>query len=277
MPELPEVETTRRGIATIITGQPLLRMLVHEPRMRWPVPADLPDRVQNQPVLSCGRRGKYLLLSFPGGTQIVHLGMSGSLRNSPMDTPRRKHDHIEWIFPKARLLLHDPRRFGAVVWHDEQDGPIEQHPLLRQLGIEPFDPAFDGVFLHHHLAGKSQPIKLTLLSGRPVVGVGNIYASEALFKARIHPETPAGKLSLRRCLRLADAIRETLAQALDSGGSTLRDYVSATGEPGAYFAIHAAVYERDGQPCRVCATPIRRMTQGQRSTYYCPRCQRKTS
>lgn len=276
MPELPEVETTRRGIATIITGQPLQRMLLHETRMRWPVPTDLPAHVENLPVLSCGRRGKYLLLEFASGTQIVHLGMSGSLRNAPLDSPRRKHDHIEWIFPTARLLLHDPRRFGAVLWHNKQDGPIEQHPLLRNLGIEPFDPTFNGPFLRRHLAGKSQAIKLTLLSGRPVVGVGNIYASEALFKARIHPQTPAGTLSAIRCQRLADAIRETLGQALDSGGSTLRDYVSASGEPGAYFAIHAAVYEREGQPCLRCTNPIRRMTQGQRSTYYCSRCQRKT-
>jgi len=274
MPELPEVETTRRGIATIMPGHVLTRLIVHETRMRWPIAPDLADKVANQIVLGCGRRGKYLLIHFNNGTQIIHLGMSGSLRRAPMDEARLKHDHVEWIFPHARFLLHDPRRFGAVMWHDADNGPVTNHPLLAGLGIEPFDPLFTGGHLHQGLKGKTQSIKQALLAGTIVVGVGNIYASEALFRARINPKTAAGTISSGRCERLAVAIRQTLEEALKSGGSTLRDYVDAKGEPGAYFELFAAVYNRAQQPCRVCQTPIRRIVQGQRATYYCPRCQR---
>lgn len=275
MPELPEVETTRRGIATIMTGHALQRFIVHEPRMRWPVPEDLPSLINGRIVLACERRGKYLLLQFEHGTQIIHLGMSGSLRRVPPDEPRRKHDHAEWIFEHARFLLHDPRRFGAVLWHNATDGPVAQHPLLSRLGIEPFDPQFTPRYLHDRLRGKTQAIKQALLAGDIVVGVGNIYASEALFQARINPRTAAGTLSPARCMTLTHAIQATLRNALDSGGSTLRDYVNATGEPGAYFALHSAVYEKGGQPCQLCATPIRRIVQGQRATYFCPKCQRR--
>jgi formamidopyrimidine-DNA glycosylase len=181
---------------------------------------------------------------------------------------------VEWVFEHAILRLHDPRRFGAVLWHATDDGPIEFHPLLAKLGIEPFDARFGAEWLRDQFRGRSAPIKQVLLAGEAVVGVGNIYASESLFRARINPRTPAGKLSLARCARLAQAIRETLADALESGGSTLRDYVGAGGEPGSYFTIHAAVYERAGQPCRTCGTPIKRFVQGQRATYYCPSCQR---
>ena len=275
MPELPEVETTRRGIATVMPGRILTRFIVHEPRMRWPVPATLPGLIGGKVVLECGRRGKYLLIRFEHGTQIVHLGMSGSLRRVAPDEPRRKHDHAEWLFDNgARFLLHDPRRFGAVLWHAAADGPIEAHPLLARLGMEPFDPGFTAQKLHAGLHGKTLSIKQALLAGQAVVGVGNIYASEALFRARINPRASAGRLSPARCARLFDAIRQTLGDALESGGSTLRDYVDASGEPGAYFTLHAAVYERDGQPCRVCGTAIRRIVQGQRATYYCPSCQR---
>ncbi|MFY3286515.1 bifunctional DNA-formamidopyrimidine glycosylase/DNA-(apurinic or apyrimidinic site) lyase [Achromobacter xylosoxidans] len=274
MPELPEVETTRRGIDAVITGRPLTRLVVHESRMRWPIPTELPALVGGHTVRECGRRGKYLLLRFDHGTQIVHLGMSGSLRSVAPGEFLRKHDHVEWIFDQAVLRLHDPRRFGAVLWHPDADGPVENHPLLAKLGIEPFDPRFDGAWLHHHFKNHGAAIKQVLLAGRAVVGVGNIYASESLFRARINPKTPANKLSRARCDRLADMVRATLTDALTSGGSTLRDYVGATGEPGAYFEIHAAVYERAGQPCRVCGTPIRRIVQGQRATYYCPKCQK---
>lgn len=275
MPELPEVETTRRGIAPLICGQVLQQLLVHESRMRWPVPPDLADLVNGQVVRACERRGKYLILEFDAGSLIVHLGMSGSLRSVPLDEPRRKHDHIEWRFAHARFLLHDPRRFGAVLWHHHEDGPVLQHPLLVGLGIEPFDDAFTGAHLKARFEGKRQEIKQALLAGTAVVGVGNIYASESLFRARINPRTKAGGLSLARCERLCEAIKHTLNDALTSGGSTLRDYVNATGEPGSYFAIHAAVYDREGQPCKVCSAPIRRIVQGQRATYYCPRCQRR--
>ena len=275
MPELPEVETTRRGIATVMTGQPLRALLIHEPRLRWPVPADLPRFVNGQVVRRCDRRGKYLLIFFDTGVMIVHLGMSGSLRRVSLDEPPRKHDHIEWVFENARFLLHDPRRFGAVLWHDLALGPVMAHPLLARLGIEPFDDGFTPGYLHQHLRGKTQSIKQALLGGDIVVGVGNIYASESLFRARINPKTRAGSLSEARTERLWSSIRSTLNDALTSGGSTLRDYVNATGAPGSYFDIHAAVYDRAGQPCRVCQTPIKRIVQGQRATYYCPACQRR--
>jgi len=274
MPELPEVETTRRAIGALITGRTLTCLLVHEPRMRWPVSADMPTQLCGQRVLACERRGKYLLIRFTHGTQIVHLGMSGSLRSAPFAQPRRAHDHVEWRFPETRLLLHDPRRFGAVLWHADSAGAVAQHPLLAHLGMEPFDPAFSGEFLYTQWRGKQQAVKLALLAGQAVVGVGNIYASEALFSAGIHPATSAGRLSKPRCARLADAIRATLTQALDAGGSTLRDYVQVSGEHGTYFKLHAAVYDRAGQPCPRCPGTIRRIVQGQRATYYCPRCQR---
>lgn len=275
MPELPEVETTRRGIATIMPGQTLRQFIVHESRMRWPIPADLPGNINGREVLSCERRGKYLLINFKHGTQIIHLGMSGSLRRVPMTEPRRKHDHAEWVFDDARFLLHDPRRFGAVLWHDAALGPIALHPLLAKLGLEPFDTQFTPVALHKGFSGKTLAVKQALLSGTIVVGVGNIYASEALFKARINPLTPAGKVSLARCKVLVAAILQTLNDALTSGGSTLRDYVNASGQAGAYFDIHAAVYNKMGKPCPICATPIKRIVQGQRATYFCPQCQRR--
>ncbi|HTJ99122.1 MAG TPA: bifunctional DNA-formamidopyrimidine glycosylase/DNA-(apurinic or apyrimidinic site) lyase [Bordetella sp.] len=274
MPELPEVETTRRGIASVMTGRPLVQLVVREPRLRWPVPADLSDTLSGRTVLECGRRGKYLLLRFDHGTQIVHLGMSGSLRRVVDGEAPRRHDHVEWIFEHATLRLHDPRRFGAVLWHPADAGPVEFHPLLARLGIEPFDDRFGGQWLHDQFRGRTAPVKQLLLAGEAVVGVGNIYASESLFRAGIHPTTPGRRLSAARCDRLAAAIRQTLADALASGGSTLRDYVGAGGEPGSYFTIHAAVYDRDGQPCRVCGTAIRRIVQGQRATYYCVKCQR---
>ena len=242
--------------------------------MRWPIPADLPAQVEGKIVRACRRRGKYLLIEFDGGTQIVHLGMSGSVRSVQNGSLLRKHDHVEWQFEHATLRLHDPRRFGAVLWHPAENGPVEQHPLLRGLGIEPFDPKFDTQWLRDGFAGRKTPVKQALLAGDVVVGVGNIYASESLFRAGIHPRAGAGRLSGARCARLVQAIRQTLADALESGGSTLRDYVGTDNEPGAYFDLHAAVYERGGQPCRACGTLIRRIVQGQRATYYCPRCQR---
>ena len=256
-------------------GRILTRLLIHEPRMRWPIPADLADKVRGRVVLECARRGKYLLIHFENGVQIVHLGMSGSLRRVPLGEPRRKHDHVEWLFDDARFLLHDPRRFGAVLWHDTADGPIARHPLLSSLGVEPLDPEFTSALLHAGLKGRTQSIKSALLAGQIVVGVGNIYASEALFRAGINPKAAAGSLSAARCERLAQSVRQTLREALESGGSTLRDYVDASGEPGAYFTLHAAVYDREHQPCKTCGTPIQRIVQGQRATYYCPRCQRR--
>jgi len=287
MPELPEVETTRRGIAALVCGRTLARLVVREPRLRWPIAAEMAATLAGRTVLDCGRRGKYLLLRFEHGTQLIHLGMSGSLRHAaPTDEPLR-HDHVDWVFarntppcaepsPDKTLLLrlHDPRRFGAVLWHPEAAGPVLSHPLLAHLGVEPFDPNFDANWLHQGLRTRSVSIKQALLAGHIVVGVGNIYASESLFRAGIHPATPAYRVSVARCARLVDAIRATLSDALAAGGSSIRDYVNSQGKPGAYFDIHAAVYERAGQPCRTCGTLIRRIVQGARATYYCPRCQR---
>ncbi|MPS27628.1 bifunctional DNA-formamidopyrimidine glycosylase/DNA-(apurinic or apyrimidinic site) lyase [Pigmentiphaga sp.] len=273
MPELPEVETTRRGIAPTVEGRELRRLIVREHRLRWPVPADLPALVEGRRVLATGRRGKYLLMQFEHGWLIVHLGMSGSLRHVHPDEAPRKHDHVDWVFDQAALRLHDPRRFGAVLWHAAASGPVENHPLLASLGIEPFDDRFDGGWLFRHTRRRSAPIKQALLMGDIVVGVGNIYASESLFRAGIHPRTAAGRISAARYDKLAAAVRATLDDAIRAGGSSLRDYVGAGGESG-YFQIDARVYDRAGLPCRVCETPIRRLVQGQRATYYCPKCQR---
>jgi len=274
MPELPEVETTRRGIAALVVGRPLARLIVRETRLRWPIATDMASTLAGHTVLECARRGKYLLLRFAHGTQLIHLGMSGSLRRVHATDEPLRHDHVDWIFDDSLVLrLHDPRRFGAVLWHPETSGPIHAHPLLAHLGIEPFDPDFDARWLHRSLRRRSVSIKQVLLGGRVVVGVGNIYASESLFRAGIHPATPAHRVSVARCARLVDAIRTTLSDALASGGSSIRDYVNSQGEPGAYFDIHAAVYDRAGLPCRICGTPIRRIIQNARATYYCPRCQ----
>lgn len=200
--------------------------------------------------------------------------MSGSLCHIPAGDVLRKHDHVEWIFDHATLRLHDPRRFGAVLWHPLTAGPLQEHPLLANLGIEPFDPCFNGAWLHRHVRTRGAAIKQVLLAGNVVVGVGNIYASESLFQARIHPNTPARRLSRARCDRLAEAVRLTLTQALAAGGSTLRNYVGAGREPGGYFEKYGAVYGRSEQPCRVCQTLIRRVVQGGRATYYCPQCQK---
>lgn len=256
-------------------GRILRRLWVHEPRLRWPVATEMPATLEGHRVLACERRGKYLLIRFDHGTQIVHLGMSGSLRRVALDEALRKHDHIEWCFDDARFLLHDPRRFGAVLWHPAQAGPLLAHPLLATLGIEPFDPAFTAQYLHQALRSRTPAIKTLLLGGRIVVGVGNIYASEALYLAGIDPRTPGHRISGPRSVRLHDAILRALTQALEAGGSTLRDYVNAQGTPGAYFTLHAAVYERQGQPCHQCGTPIRRIIQGQRATYFCPNCQKR--
>jgi len=274
MPELPEVETTRRGIAPLIVGQPIEDFIIYHPQLRWPVCQSLPTRLQNQTVQSCKRRGKYLLVGFDKGYQMIHLGMSGSLRHVSAGQPLEKHDHAEWRLPGVRIVYNDPRRFGAILWHDKADGPIEQHPLLSRLGVEPFSDEFTVQTLIKGFKNRRQAVKNTLLSGQIVVGVGNIYASEALFKAGINPQAPAGSLSAYRLTRLHQAIVDTLQAALEAGGSTIRDYLNATGEAGAYFELHAQVYDREGQPCPRCQRPIKRIVQAQRATYFCSHCQR---
>ncbi|KAB2966796.1 Fpg/Nei family DNA glycosylase [Zoogloea sp.] len=269
MPELPEVETTRRGIAPELEGHRCDGAIVRQPRLRHPIPADLDLLLAGQPLLGVARRAKYLLLHFPAGRLLIHLGMSGSLRIVPGDEAPGKHDHVDILFGQRALRLRDPRRFGLMLWQ-AGDG---EHPLLAHLGIEPLDDAFDGAWLHRASRGRATPVKLFLMDATRVVGIGNIYASESLFRAGIDPVTPVGELGPRRCARLAECIRETLRDALAAGGSSLRDFVGSNGSPG-YFQQQYFVYGRDGEDCRRCHTPIRKRIMGQRATFYCPRCQR---
>jgi|SRR5690625_4213518 len=275
MPELPEVETTRRGLKPLIIGQPVKDFIIHHPKLRWPICPKMKKQIRNQTVQSCERRGKYLLIGFNKGYQIIHLGMSGSLRHAPKDATLQKHDHVEWLFPSTRIILNDPRRFGAILWHARRAGPILEHRLLVNLGVEPFSSEFTPKRLQQNFKNRRQAIKNALLSGRHVVGVGNIYASEALFLAGIHPEAPAGQLSLYRLKKLHQAILNTLQKALLAGGSTIKDYKNATGEAGAYFELHALVYGKENKPCPRCQQPIKRIIQSQRATFFCSRCQRK--
>ena len=270
MPELPEVETTRRGIEQALRGMRIHALKIYDRRLRWPIEPDLPSRVAGQPLRSVERRAKYLLLRLESGTLIVHLGMSGSLRLTPPGAARLKHDHYELRFEHGPALrFHDPRRFGSL--HYTEQDPA-QHRLLRALAPEPFEPAFDTDYLWRLTRRRRAAIKQVLMNGRLVTGVGNIYASEALFRARIAPRRAARRLSRAQCAALVRAVRAALRSAIRAGGTSLRDYVGADGRPGE-FRQKLYVYERNGQPCRVCGTPIRRLTQGQRSSYFCPHCQ----
>lgn len=275
MPELPEVEITRRALAPLVEGQLVAALIVRQARLRWPVPARLPATLRGRAVESLQRRGKYLLWNFAHGTMISHLGMSGSWRVHRRAAPPLPgvHDHVDLVVGEHLLRLTDPRRFGALLWHAARDGPVAGHPHLARLGVEPLDAGFDGAALYRATRGRRLAIKQLLLGGGAVVGVGNIYASESLFRAGIDPRTPAQRLGRVRCVRLAEAIRSVLSQAIVAGGSTLRNFVASDGAQG-YFTVDANVYDRAAAPCRTCGRPIRRIVQGQRATYYCPRCQR---
>jgi formamidopyrimidine-DNA glycosylase len=269
MPELPEVEVTRRGISPQISGRTISAVVVREARLRWPVPPDVKS-LAGSIVRSVERRAKYLLIDCGSGHLIVHLGMSGSLRIvSPSDRPG-PHDRVDIAFGDRILRLRDPRRFGAVLW---ARGDPNTHPLIAHLGVEPLSGAFQGKRLHLLTRPHRSAIKNVLMDARRVAGVGNIYASESLYRAGIHPATRANRLSLARCERLAGSIKQTLRDAIRAGGSSLRDFTGAAGEPG-YFQQTYGVYGRTGEPCRSCGAPIRRIVQGQRSSFYCPRCQR---
>lgn len=273
MPELPEVETTRRGIEAALCGQTLSGAVLRNARLRWPVPPELSDIVAGRQVLRVWRRAKYLLFDLGAGHLIVHLGMSGSLRVVAADLPPAKHDHIDLLFagpdgPRA-LRYRDPRRFGALLW---QPGELFCHPLLQSLGPEPLEDTFTPAYLQQALVGKRVAIKLAMMDNHIVVGVGNIYANEALFRAGIAPSRAAGDLRPAEYARLHAAIRSTLAEAIEAGGSTLRDFVDSEGKPG-YFQQRYFVYDRAEQPCFKCGSPIRQMRQGQRSTWWCPNCQ----
>jgi formamidopyrimidine-DNA glycosylase len=273
MPELPEVEVTRRGVAPHLEGQIVTDVVLRHSGLRWPFPADLAQRLSGRTIRSTGRRGKYLLVRFDHGTLIVHLGMSGHLRILPRATGPQKHDHFDLIIGEQVMRLTDPRRFGAVLWHPQEEGAVENHLLLRGLGVEPLEDAFSAQLLYRHTRKRSAPIKQVLLAGDIVVGVGNIYASESLFEAGINPNTPANRIGLARYEKLARAIRRILAAAIEQGGSTLRDFIGADGRSG-YFQQSYFVYDRTGQACRVCGVAIRQIRQGQRSTFYCVNCQK---
>jgi formamidopyrimidine-DNA glycosylase len=326
MPELPEVETTLRGLAPHLTGKTVGDVIVRNAKLRWPVPKSLPKSLRGHTIISLERRAKYLLIGFDHGTLILHLGMSGSLRVLPAATPPEKHDHFDLVLDNGMLMrLRDPRRFGAVLWHE---GDPAQHPLLAALGPEPLEngfnqdsptnpnplqlplvrgraepapplkrgkqaireadartrggregfepdeqPGFNARYLYQATRGRSIAIKQCLMDNHVVVGVGNIYANEALFRAGIKPQLAAGKLSLPRCAKLVEEIRATLAEAIQLGGSTLRDFVNTAGQPG-YFQQHYWVYGRGGEPCRRCGKPIKQIKQGQRSSFYCGGCQK---
>jgi formamidopyrimidine-DNA glycosylase len=273
MPELPEVEVTRRGVAPHLQDRIVTGVELRHSGLRWPFPLRLAEDLHGRAVREVGRRGKYLLLRFDHGYLIIHLGMSGHLRVLPVDTAPRKHDHFDLVTGDQVLRLNDPRRFGAVLWHPAADGPVEEHALLRTLGVEPLEDGFSGDLLFRKTRHRSQDVKQVLLAGNLVVGVGNIYASESLFRAGINPRTQAGRIGLARYRKLAQVIREVLAEAIEQGGSTLRDFIAVNGQSG-YFQQNYFVYDRAGKPCRVCAAPVRQITQGQRSTFYCVNCQK---
>jgi formamidopyrimidine-DNA glycosylase len=271
VPELPEVETTRRGIEPHVVGRRIHRLLVHDPRLRWPVDLAMQARVAGTAIRRAGRRAKYLLIETDVGTLILHLGMSGSLRVLPVTTPRIAHDHVDIELDSGQTLrFNDPRRFGSLFFTDHDPA---LHPLLKSLAPEPLEDAFDGAYLFRITRRRTVAIKQLIMNPRLVVGVGNIYASEALFRARIRPRRQARSLKREECVRLARAIKATLAMAVKVGGTTLRDYVGADGNPG-YFRQKLYVYERAGEPCRVCRKPVKQFTQGQRSTYWCSNCQK---
>ena len=270
MPELPEVEVTRLSFADRIAGARIVSVRMGKP-LRWPLATD-PSRLVGRRVLGVRRRGKYLLVDLSEGLLLVHLGMSGALSFGQDKPAPGKHDHFDLDTDRGLLRLHDPRRFGAVVYACSEADPMA-HKLLGRLGVEPLSDDFELNAFHRMLKSRSAPIKQVLLAGEGVVGVGNIYASEALFRAGIRPTTPAHRISRPRAERLRVAIREVLARALQVGGSTLRDFSNAQGQSG-YFQLEMLVYDRAGQPCRVCQTPLRQIRQGQRSTFYCPACQK---
>lgn len=271
MPELPEVETTRSGLAPHLVGRSVRRVLVREPRLRWPVPDDLSQRLTGARLVALERRAKYLLFRFDTGVLLGHLGMSGSLRLVPPESPLLTHDHVQVDFDGALpMRLNDPRRFGSLHWID---GDPAQHFLLADLGPEPLGPDFSGAWLHARARGRRVAVKSFIMDGAVVVGVGNIYATEALFRAGIHPARAAGRISLLRFERLAEAIRAVLGEAVEMGGTTLRDFVGSDGRPG-YFRQSLAAYGREGQPCRRCGALLRGSRLGQRATVHCPTCQR---
>lgn len=271
MPELPEVETTRRGLAPHLLDRRVDAVTVRQRRLRWPISRELDRALPGATIRSLTRRGKYLLMGTAAGTAIWHLGMSGSMRVlSPAPEPAA-HDHVDLLLDSGAVLrFTDPRRFGALLW--TRRDPL-LHSRLRGLGLEPLEPAFDGDYLYRRSRGRRASVKNFLMDGAIVVGVGNIYASEALWQAGIHPRRPAGRIGAERYRVLVEAVRSVLHRAIAAGGTTLRDFTSSDGEPG-YFALELAAYGREGEPCRCCGAEIRMEVIGQRASYFCAGCQR---
>src|SRR5690606_25196691 len=270
MPELPEVETTRRGLAPHLTGRRVERVVLRRPDLRWPIPGEVPGLLAGQRIDGVRRRAKYLLLDTAAGSALMHLGMSGSLRLVPEETPVRAHDHFDMVLDDGRALrFNDPRRFGCLLWQP----PGETHPLLASLGPEPLSDAFDGEWLWQLSRGRRAPVKTFLMDQAVVVGVGNIYAAEALFMAGISPLRAAGRVSRARYEALAGAVKAILLAAIERGGTTLRDFLAPDGAPG-YFEQELSTYGRGGQPCRRCGAALKQRPIGQRTTVWCGRCQR---
>ncbi|WP_299881167.1 bifunctional DNA-formamidopyrimidine glycosylase/DNA-(apurinic or apyrimidinic site) lyase [uncultured Cocleimonas sp.] len=270
MPELPEVETTRKGIKPYTHQQTVAKVVVRQPKLRWPVPTDI-AQMEGQLIESVRRRGKYILLETSAGTAIIHLGMSGSLRIVDDGLEPEKHDHVDFIMDTGKTVrLHDPRRFGAVLW--TQQNPLK-HKLIRSLGPEPLSDDFNADYLYEVSRGRSMSIKQFIMNGHVVVGVGNIYACESLFMSGISPKWQAGKVSKARYQKLVEQIKIVLAKAIAQGGTTLKDFVQVEGKPG-YFKQELNAYGRAGERCNNCESTIKQITQGQRSTFYCGKCQR---
>lgn len=270
MPELPEVEVSRLGVSPLMIGHKITRITVRQPQLRWPVPTEI-HQAEGFRIVNIRRRAKYLLLDTKPGSLILHLGMSGKLRVLPHAAPLQKHDHLIIALDNGySLRLNDPRRFGACLW---QGGAESQLQLLARLGPEPLTPDFDGERLYRLSRGKKQAIKSFIMDNAIVVGVGNIYANEALFLAGIDPRRQAGRVGRQKCLQLADAIKQVLISAIEQGGTTLKDFAQADGNPG-YFAQQLRVYGRSGEDCLVCETPVRAVVIGQRNSFYCHKCQR---
>lgn len=282
MPELPEVEVTRLGIEPHLVGHRIAGVTIRHPKLRWPIPEELNEQLQDRLIVSVSRRAKYLLFDCEVGTLILHLGMSGSLRLLCVDNQKfresiksvelpGKHDHFDLIIENQTILrFKDPRRFGAVLW---QAGSIKQHPLFAHLGPEPLSECFCARYLYENSRGRKSSIKTMLMNNQVVVGIGNIYANEALFHAKINPQTAAGRIGLSRYKILVQHIKSVLEKAIEAGGSSLRDFINSDGNPG-YFQQHYCVYGRAGMACRKCDAVIKQIKQGQRSSFYCPVCQR---
>lgn len=269
MPELPEVEVSRQGISPLMLNQTILRIEIRDKRLRWPIPETI-HRLEGHKILAIRRRAKYLLIETEAGSAILHLGMSGKLRVIPSNTAPQKHDHVDIHLSNGQMMrLNDPRRFGCLLYSEAP----EEHELLASLGPEPLTQAFDGDYLYEKAKGRKTPIKNFIMDNKVVVGVGNIYANESLFRSGIHPQREAGRISKARLLKLVDEIKEVLAAAIQQGGTTLKDFAQVDGSPG-YFAQTLFVYGRGGKPCLKCERELKEIRLGQRTTVYCSHCQK---